>query len=251
MARLMRLRAPKPNVKVEIMVGGRCFELTYRRMKSIRIVVHGPDGRVTLSAPHHTTDKAIHAFIQARNQWLEDAIAVIRKRAESAPQPLVTPITDGSILHILGTEIHVGVVRGFTRRGAVQDGNRLLLKVRDTDGVDELTMLVDRWKRDVLKEAVGGLVARYEPMMGVRVNEIGIKKMTTRWGTCAILAKRIWINHALVSFPFACVEAVVVHELVHLLERNHTTRFYMLMTHFLPQWRESDRALACGIPRFC
>ena len=134
------------------------------------------------------------------------------------------------------------------RSGVQQSGNALLLKVRDTDGQLEIDSLFESWKRDILKEAVGALIARYEPIMGVQVNEIGIKKMSTRWGTCAIRAKRVWINLALALFPAQCLEMVVVHELTHLLERNHTKRFYALMTHFMPGWQAADKLLVGGIP---
>ena len=84
--------------------------------------------------------------------------------------------------------------------------------------------------------------------MGVAVNEIGIKKMTTRWGTCAIKARRVWINLALALFPPECLEMVVVHELTHLLERNHSKRFYALMTQYMPDWQAADKLLIGGIP---
>jgi predicted metal-dependent hydrolase len=149
---------------------------------------------------------------------------------------------------ILGSEIRVGIARGYLRRGVQQSGGTLLLKVRDTDGQPELDSLFDSWKRDILKEAVGALIARYEPIMGVHVNEIGIKKMSTRWGTCAVKAHRVWINLALALFPQECLEMVVVHELTHLLERNHTKRFYALMTQFMPDWQAADKLLLGGIP---
>jgi hypothetical protein len=149
---------------------------------------------------------------------------------------------------ILGSEIRVGIARGYVRRGVQQRGGTLLLKVRDTDGQVEIDALFDSWKRDILKEAVGAFIAHYEPIMGVHVNEIGIKKMSTRWGTCAIKAKRVWINLALALFPAQCLEMVVVHELIHLLERNHTKRFYALMTQYMPDWQAADKLLAGGIP---
>ena len=80
------------------------------------------------------------------------------------------------------------------------------------------------------------------------LNEIGIKKMTTRWGTCAIKARRVWINLALALFPPECLEMVVVHELTHLIERNHSKRFYALMTTYMPGWQVADKLLDGGIP---
>ena len=224
------------------------IKVTFRRMKSIRIMVNPPDGHITMSVPHGTTQKVIKAFVVERLAWLDASKAEVVRRTETAPQVPVIPVTDGSIHMILGSEIRVGIARGYLRRGVQQSGGTVLLKVRDTDGQLELDALFDSWKRDILKEAVGALVAHYEPIMGVDVHEIGIKKMSTRWGTCAVKAHRVWINLALALFPPECLEMVVVHELTHLLERNHTKRFYALMTQYMPDWQAADKLLIGGIP---
>ena len=245
---LRHSRVPKPNVVLELVVEEHPIKVTFRRMKSIRIMVNPPDGHVTMSVPHGTTQKVIKAFVMERLKWIEASKEEVARRTQASPQVTVNLVTDGSIHMILGSEIRVGVVRGFQRRGVKQTGAAVLLKVRVTDGQAEIDALFDAWKRDMLKETVGALVARYEPMMGVSVNEIGIKKMTTRWGTCAIKARRVWINLALALFPPECLEMVVVHELTHLLEKNHTKRFYALMSTFMPGWQAADKLLAGGIP---
>jgi len=61
--------------------------------------------------------------------------------------------------------------------------------------------------------------------------------MKTRWGSCTIEARRIWLNLELAKKPIPCIEYIIIHELVHLLERNHTDRFRDLMDQFMPQWR--------------
>jgi predicted metal-dependent hydrolase len=75
------------------------------------------------------------------------------------------------------------------------------------------------------------------------VNEFGIKKMKTKWGTCNRDAERIWINLELAKKPAQCIEYIVVHEMIHFLERNHTDRFVSLMNNYLPNWRELKEEL--------
>ncbi|MGA2654702.1 MAG: SprT family zinc-dependent metalloprotease [Gammaproteobacteria bacterium] len=87
------------------------------------------------------------------------------------------------------------------------------------------------------------LFSKWQAIIGVAINEWRIKKMTTRWGTCNIEAKRIWLNLTLVKKPIECLEYIIVHELVHLLERNHNRRFYAHMDRFLPNWREIKKIL--------
>jgi hypothetical protein len=81
------------------------------------------------------------------------------------------------------------------------------------------------------------LIAKWEKNIGVTVNEWGVKLMKTKWGTCNIEAKRIWLNLELAKKDQQCLEYVVVHEIVHLLERNHGDRFKALMNKFLPNWK--------------
>jgi len=96
---------------------------------------------------------------------------------------------------------------------------------------------LDRWYRDLLRQQIAELVIKWEPRIGVRVNEWRIRKMRTRWGTCNREARRIWINLELAKKPPSCLEFIVVHEMVHLLERHHNERFRTLMDAALPQWK--------------
>ena len=97
--------------------------------------------------------------------------------------------------------------------------------------------VLQRWYRDQLKTQLPALVAKWEPRIGVEVNEVRIRKMKTRWGSANATAGRIWLNLELVKKPVACLEYVVVHEMVHLLERHHNDRFRKLMDREMPAWR--------------
>jgi predicted metal-dependent hydrolase len=104
-------------------------------------------------------------------------------------------------------------------------------------------MIMNEWYRQQLKKQVPDLIEKYEKLMDVKVNEFGIKKMKTKWGTCNINAQRIWLNLELIKKPEHCLEYIVVHEMVHLLERHHNARFIAYMDKFLPQWRSHKQEL--------
>lgn len=106
---------------------------------------------------------------------------------------------------------------------------------------------IEPWQREVLHKNIECLVQKYEKIMGVSVSEFRIKKMKTRWGTCNIRARRIWINLELTRKSFNCLEYIVVHEMVHLLERGHNARFYALMTRFMPTWQQYRHELKGGV----
>lgn len=111
------------------------------------------------------------------------------------------------------------------------------LQIRPDSGVEKMKTILDNWYRERLKEIVPGLIAKWEKKIQVQVNEFGIKRMKTRWGTCNRDAKRIWLNLELARKSGECLEYIVVHEMVHLLERNHNYRFISLMNGFMPKWR--------------
>ena len=122
---------------------------------------------------------------------------------------------------------------------AVRLRNRttLELQVRPGTGRDAREAVLYRWYRRRLRERLPALLAAWEPRVGVPVAEIRIRRMKTRWGTCNPDARRIWLNLELARKPTSCLEYIVVHEMVHLLERRHNDRFRDLLDRLLPHWR--------------
>jgi hypothetical protein len=111
------------------------------------------------------------------------------------------------------------------------------LFVRPETTVAQRQRVLECWYREQLRGQIPALLAQWQPVLGVAAAEWGIKKMKTRWGSCNIRARRVWFNLELAKKPARCLEYVVVHELVHLLERNHNARFKTLMDQHLPTWR--------------
>jgi predicted metal-dependent hydrolase len=98
-----------------------------------------------------------------------------------------------------------------------------------------------------LKEAAHPLMCEWETRMGVKADFWGVKRMKTKWGSCNHETKRIWLNLELAKKPIDCLEYIVVHELVHLIEPSHNDNFVQLMTKFLPNW-ESLRDMLNSTP---
>jgi predicted metal-dependent hydrolase len=99
------------------------------------------------------------------------------------------------------------------------------------------------WYRHQLKQMIPPLLDKWQAKLGVHVAEWGIKKMKTRWGTCNVDARRIWLNLELAKKPPQCLEYLIAHELAHLLQRHHDDRFIALMDKHLPQWRAYRKKL--------
>ena len=119
--------------------------------------------------------------------------------------------------------------------------DKLILSVKDKH--QDREQIVTRELRKVVYNKCLEFLSKYEKLMNVHVEQLRIKKMKTRWGTCNIEAKRIWINYELVKYPVECLEHTIVHELTHLLETNHTPRFYTLLGKYYPNYRENDKLI--------
>ena len=111
------------------------------------------------------------------------------------------------------------------------------LFVRPGTDAEQREAVLLRWYREQLKALIPPLLEKWQPILGVQVADWGIKKMKTKWGSCNPDARRIWLNLELAKKPVQCLEYIVVHELVHLLERHHNERFTALMDRHLPHWR--------------
>ena len=123
------------------------------------------------------------------------------------------------------------------------DHKRITLSVRPgTDRAKRATIIHD-WHKAILHEFIPPLINRWEPKFGVHVVAYFLQRMKTKWGSCNVTAGRIWLNLELAKKPVQCLEYIVVHELVHLLERNHTERFTALIDRHLPDWRTRREVL--------
>ena len=143
--------------------------------------------------------------------------------------------------------------RHNTKRSRVRvtlSGNSTIeLRIRPGSDRNKREAVLNEWYRAQLKEQVPPLIAEWEPRIGVEVSDWGIRRMKTRWGTCNTRAKRVWLNLDLAKKPPACLEYVLVHEMLHLVERHHNDRFHQLMNDLFPHWRlrkeELDNILSC------
>jgi predicted metal-dependent hydrolase len=116
--------------------------------------------------------------------------------------------------------------------------NTLYLHVRPGTSATKREAVLTAWYRQQLQEVAPALIAKWEPVMGVKVARLSIRQMKTRWGSCTPATRAIRLNTELAKKPAVCLEYIVVHELAHLLEPSHNQRFVSLMNGFLPQWRD-------------
>jgi predicted metal-dependent hydrolase len=216
------------------------IEVVRKNIRSLRLTVYAPDGRVRVAAPLRTADTAIHAFVAARRAWIRKHQEQFAAREQPAALALVTGETH--LYQGRPYQLRVHAATG-PARVALQEEGFLDLYAPESSTLEQREKALAAWYRARLKEQLPALAARWEPVVGAQANVWAIKQMRTRWGTCSIRARRIWLNLELIKQPVHCLEYVVVHELVHLHERLHNQRFWSLMDQFMPDWREAKQAL--------
>lgn len=219
--------------------GGIDVQVTRKDIRTLRLRVHAPDGRVTLSAPATLAPDAVEAFARERLAW----IGRHRQRLAARPRPPECRYVTGEAHWFDGQRYLLAIDERDTPARVALDGDRLVLQLRPGSTVAVRRALLEDWYRRYLKTVVPRLIATYEPRLRVQVAQFGIRRMQTRWGSCNFRARRIWLNLDLARHPPGSLEYVVVHEMVHLLEPRHDRRFHALLDRYLPGWRVEDARL--------
>lgn len=209
-------------------------------IKNLHLAVLPPDGMVRVSSPVHLNDEAIRTLIATRIPWIRKQRTKFEGQARQTPREYVS----GESHYVLGKAHRLEVVWEDRPAGVRLVGKKkMILQVRPNSSVARREEVLMTWYRNELRGIVDGLLQTWQDRIGVAVEGWGIKRMKTRWGTCNQKARRVLLNLELVKKPMACIEYVVVHELVHLLEKKHNERFVALMTKHLPKWRSCKEEL--------
>ncbi|GAB4253227.1 MAG: SprT family zinc-dependent metalloprotease [Saprospiraceae bacterium] len=217
-----------------ISVNGQEVLIVRKDIKNMHLAVYPPEGKIRVAAPHAIDDETIRLAVISRLGWIRKQ----QKNFENQERQSLREMVSGESHYFAGRRYRLKVLEKAGRSSVRIIGTSFIeLTVPPGTDRDTRERILERWYRRQLRRLIPGLLAKWEPIIGVQVKEVQIKKMKTRWGTCNIEAGRIWLNLELMKKPSQCLEYILVHELVHLLERHHNDRFIGLMDKFLPPWR--------------
>lgn len=226
-----------------IVVGGVNIQVTKKNIKNMYIRVLPPDGTVVVAVPEGTPDDALRMFVVSRIAWVKKQKQNFIDQARQTKRQYIS----GESYYVWGRRYRLEVVHSSVRNNVHILGNKLVLQVRkeSTDAQRENTL--NEWYRDQLKLVVPSILEKCEKIVGVHAAEWHVKNMRTKWGSCIPDHKRIWLNLQLAKKSPELFEYVIIYELVHLLERNHTDKFRKYMDRFYPSWRSAKEELNCQI----
>lgn len=180
------------------------------------------------------TDDNVRLAVISRLRWIRQQQAAFETQPRQSPREMVT----GESHYVFGQRYRLEVIERSGRHEVIlSPGHKLQLFVQPGTSLQNRRLALNNWYRQQLKRRIPELLTHWQPIVGQFLADWGIKRMKTKWGSCNIRQRRIWLNLELAKKPVECLEYVLVHELVHLHERHHSDRLKALMDKFMPQWQ--------------
>lgn len=213
-------------------ISGIPVEVIKKRIKNVHLYVKAPNGNVMVTAPLSMSDEAIEHFVQTKISWIKKHMSKFQNQPRQAQREYVS----GETLYIWGKQYRLQTEYG-NRNSLVLNGDTAILSVRKESTAMQRKKFVRQWYRELLKTEIGRLLPKWEKTTGLKAASWQTKYMTTRWGTCNTKTSKLWLNLQLAKKPPECLEYVILHELIHLVERKHNDRFFALMDKYMPKWR--------------
>lgn len=211
------------------------FKLHRKPIKNLHINVLPPDGKVRVSAPSRMTERAIRTAVISRLPWIKKQQKAFAEQPRQSPREFV----DGETQFLWGQKYRLRLQQTDHQLELLGvKHRRILVAVTGTSQKSEIQQLFDDFYKAETHEALYRLIDIWAQKVGKRPASVSIRKMKTKWGSCNTDSKRILINSELAKKPPECLEYILAHEFVHLLERKHNQRFVDHMDTFMPNWRE-------------
>ncbi|MCR5403914.1 MAG: M48 family metallopeptidase [Butyrivibrio sp.] len=207
--------------------------LIRKRIKNMYLRIIPPEGEVRLTAPLRASNKDLENFVIKNADWVHRKCVEIQRRPVASPLEYVS-----GERHFLWGIPYELFVEQAKRNSVSIEGNYIVLKITNAGTPEDREKVMNEWYRRELKKAIGHYLPDCELITGKQASDWGVRNMRTRWGTCNVAKKRIWLNLQLAKKSTECLKYVIIHELVHLYERHHNARFHGYMDKFCPGWRE-------------
>lgn len=223
----------------QVQLGDIAVEVVKKDIKNVHLSVHPPTGKVRISAPLRMKIETIRVFAISKLGWIKQQQEKLRGQEREPPREYL----DRESHYFWGKRYLLRVVEDEEAPAVELKHNTMLLRVRPGSSEHKKREVLDEWYRSQIRLAAPPLIAKWEPLLGVQLAGYVVRKMKTKWGSCSPGPKTIRLNTELVKKPPECLEYILVHEMVHLLEPTHNSRFVALMDRFMPTWHFNRETL--------
>lgn len=215
---------------------GMTLNITRKSVKNINFRVK--PNQLNVSAPRRVSQRELVASIFTRLAWAMDAHAQLQAKQQKQPDVQHLNLADGSVVKLWGEDYQLQVTQAQKPQVDVNKASQIIkLQVPDKHS-DSLHAALTQVYRQELAEVMPALFEKWQPVVGKCATETRIKKMTTRWGSCNVQKARVWLSLYLAQYPLPCTEYVIVHELCHLHEANHSKRFWAHVARAMPEYKQ-------------
>jgi predicted metal-dependent hydrolase len=219
---------------VQVKIHNIIIDVIWKDIKNMRLAVYPSTGRVRISAPHRFKDEEVRLFAISKLSWIRHHQEKFKEQRRASEQHFVS----NKEHCFFGKSYLLEVIEHNTvPKVILNNKNCICLSVRPNTTKEKRQIIMNEWYRVELKKVIPPIIEKYEGLIGVKANEWRIKRMKTRWGSCNIKDKRIWINLELAKKPIMCLQYVILHELIHLIERYHNANFKAHIEKYMPQWK--------------
>jgi len=228
----------------KMQVSNLTFETIRKDIKNIHLGVYPPNGRIRMAVPLRTSDESIRLFVISKTSWIKKQQKYFAKQERQTPRKYVT----GETHYIFGKSYRLNVIHSNEPpKIRISKKTHIDLHVKTKSTIKQREKIFEKYYRLEINKIIPKLVKKWEQKVGVKVKEVKIKKMKTKWGTCNNKDKRIWLNLELAKKPFHCIDYVFVHELIHLIVKKHSEKFLELLQSVYPKWQQRKDELNQGI----
>lgn len=220
-------------MNTQIKLGEITIDVVFKNIKNIHLSVYPPAGKVKISAPLRMDIETIRIFAISKLGWIKKQQKKFQEQERETPREYL----DLESHYLWGKRYLLKIIEVNETPSVELKHNKMILRIRPGADSKKKQTVLETWYREQLKKAVPPLIARWEPILGIKVERFFVRRMKTKWGSCNPRASSIRLNTELSKKPKECLEYIIVHEMAHLLEPTHNSRFIKLMDQFMPQWK--------------
>ena len=220
-------------------LGDVSVDVIQKDIKNVHLSVHPPTGRIRIAAPEHMAMSKIKVFAISKMSWIKNQ----QEKLLSQPRETKREYIERETHFLWDKRYLLNVIESNDQPKVTLKHSQIELRVRPKTSEATRRDLIEEWYRGQLKSVTPEYVEKWQPIMGVEVKHLYVQRMKTKWGGCNLSTAAIRLNTELAKKPKECLEYILVHEMVHLLEPTHNQRFRDLMDQFMPQWQHHRNLL--------
>jgi hypothetical protein len=214
-------------------LGDVVLDVVKKDIKNVHLSVYPPTGRVRISAPLHMSTDTIRVFAISKLGWIRQQQRKLQAQEREAPRDYI----DRESHYLWGKRYLLKLVPTEAAPSIELKHSKLVLHSRPDATTERKQAVLDEWYREQLKAALPALLDKWQSLLGVQVSRFFVQRMKTKWGGCSPATRTLRLNSELAKKPLECLEYIVVHELMHLIEPTHNAHFVALMDLHMPKWR--------------